>query len=74
MTGLKLSAVLLCIYNFFLHSVIRRLNEHKEFFPAFFEVMNKLFEILGKTIEYHFKLAKPFKMGLGASVAQWVKH
>lgn len=29
-----------------LDGVIRRLNEHKEFFPAFFEVMNKLFEIL----------------------------
>ncbi|KAL4229399.1 Centrosomal protein of 70 kDa [Mactra antiquata] len=29
-----------------LDGVIRRLQEHQEFFPAFFEIMNKLFEIL----------------------------
>lgn len=39
-------------------SVIRRLQEHQEFFPAFYEVMNKLLEILGKflpTNKYFFK-------------------
>ncbi|KAK3607831.1 hypothetical protein CHS0354_031332 [Potamilus streckersoni] len=29
-----------------LDGIIRRLEEHSEFFPAFFEIMNKLFEIL----------------------------
>ena len=33
-------------------SVIRRLEEHNSFFPAFQEVMRKLFDILGKCIIY----------------------
>jgi len=38
-----------------LFRVIRRLKEHQEFFPAFFEIMNKLFEILGiLSLHMHF--------------------